>query len=151
MTDRRVAAHRLRAHALVFGVGWFVVAFGALIGLGPLPGVQHLVARLPHALQGAGFVVVAAVAFPLAWPIYLAVGLFEAGLADRILHGDVGARSTARALLRAEALAAGLIAVALAALLVSVGPRNGREYLFLMWAPLVGIALAHERTARSLA
>jgi hypothetical protein len=150
VTDRRVAARHLRLHALVFGVGWFVVAFGALVGLGSFDRAQNVVADLPHALQGAGLIVVAVVALPLAWPVYLAVGLLEAGLADRIRHGDAGARSTARVLLHGEAIVSMLVALGLVAFTISVGPRNGREYLVLMWLPLALIALAHERTARAI-
>jgi hypothetical protein len=144
-----MAARQLRLHALAFGVGWLVVAFGAL-GVASRHGIGDSISNLPPALQGVGFIVVAVVAFPLAWPAYIAIAIFEAGLADRIRRGDVAAVATARVVLRAQAAVWMLGAVALIALVIWIGSVNGREFLVLMWLPLVVIALAHERTARSI-
>jgi hypothetical protein len=148
--DRRIAARQLRLHALVFGVGWLVVAFGALIGLGSQPSVKSAISDLWPALQGMGFIVIAVTALPLAWPVYIALGIFEANLADRISLGDLGAVTTARRVLRVQAVAWTLAAVSLVMLAVWVGPMNGREYLVLMWLPIAAIAVVHELTARTL-
>jgi hypothetical protein len=143
-------ARTLGVHAFVVGAGWFVIAFSGLVGLQVSAGAQGWVASWPAALQGMGGAVVLAAAVPLAWPLYIAVGWCESGLASRLGAGDHSARRPAIRLLRVQA-AAFLVASAVAATVAwSFRAAVGGDYLVLAWLPLASIGGWHLWTARRI-
>lgn len=87
----------MRVHAVATGVGWISMGFVGLIALQIHEPTQDWFRRLPHAAQGCLGVLLVAAALPLAWPVYLALGMFEWGLADRLRAGELAAASTAGA------------------------------------------------------
>lgn len=137
----------LAIHAALVGGGWFVIAFVALVGLLPASWWDGL----PPAVQGAGLTVVAVAALPVLWPVYLAIGWYEAGLAERLARHDVGALRRARRALHVQAAAFAAAGVAAIVVAISFRSLQGAEHATLAWAPLVGIALGHGWTARRLA
>lgn len=144
-----VRSRALAIHAWTVGAGWFVLAFLTLVVV--LPARPGWIADLPHPIQGAGVVLIAVVALPLAWPLYIAVGWYEAGLVDRLAHGDMRAAARARQLVLSQAAVFAVAGVAAGALAVAVRSRVGAEYLSLAWVPLITIASAHLLTARAIA
>ena len=142
-------AHRtLRVHAAVVGGGWIVVALAALAL--SHTALSDWLGELPRPLRGAGLTVVAVSAMPLAWPIYIAIGWYEANLADEVQLGDRSASARARHLLLVQAACFALAGVAAAVAAITFRRVNGAAYLAFAWAPLVLIGLAHLITARSL-
>lgn len=149
--SRSGEARRLNVHSAAVGAGWFVVAFTALVGSQLSDGLRDWIGELPSVVQGMGATVVLAAAIPLAWPVYIAIGWYEAGLASRIGSGDDSARRPAARLLYGQAFvfaSASVLAVGVAWLY-----RNavGAGYVTLAWLPLAIIAGLHLWIARVLA
>lgn len=142
-------ARRLAVHSAVVGAGWFVVAFAALVGSRLSDGVRDWIGGLPSVVQGVGATVVLAAVVPLAWPVYIAIGWYEAGLASRIRSGDDSARRPAVRLLSGQALAFAAASV-LAAGVAWLYRDAGAGYVSLAWLPLAIIAGFHLRIARAL-
>ena len=142
----RVRSRALAVHAAVVGGGWFVIAFLSLVIV--LPARPGWIENLPISVQGVGLTVTAVAAVPLAWPIYIAVGLCEGRLAERVRVGDAVAVGAARRLLHVQAGAFGLAGIAVAALGLWVRALHGAGYIALAWLPLLAIAGAHLWTAR---
>jgi hypothetical protein len=143
-----VRSRALAIHAWTVGAGWFVLAFLTLVVV--LPSRPGWVADLPHPIQGAGVVLIAVIALPLAWPVYIALGWYEAGLVERLAHGDLRAATRARRLLLSQAAVFAGGAAAAGALAVAIRSRNGAEYVSIAWLPLIAIAVAHLLTARAM-
>jgi hypothetical protein len=144
-------ARRLQVHSAAVGAGWFVVAFTALVGSQLSDGLRDWIGELPSVVQGVGATVVLAAAIPLAWPVYIAIGWYEAGLASRIGSGDDSARRPAIRLLHGQALAfatASALAVGVAWLYRDAA---GAGYVVLAWVPLAVITVLHLRIAKALA
>lgn len=141
----------LSVHSIVVGVGWFVVAFAGLVGLQVSDGPRGWVESWPAVAQGIGGTIVLAAAVPFAWPIYIAIGWYESGLASRIRTGDDLARRPAVRLLYAQALAFGVASALAGGIAWLYRDAVGSEYLLLAWLPLALIAGLHLRTARTLA
>lgn len=109
MARQRRLARYVALHAVVVGIAWFPVVLGLGIVAGTNPGFGDLLrdtARnvpdwLLHGLVllGAGF------ALPLSWPILLALGWIEGGLAQRIAGGDQQAVHRAGRLFQLEGIA----------------------------------------------
>lgn len=139
--------HRaLAVHAAAIGGGWFVLAFVSLVLV--LPARPEWIANLPTPIQGVALTLVAVAAFPLAWPIYIALGIYEARLAERVRLGDVGAAHVATRVLHVQAGIFATASVGAAVGAVALRAVNGVGYLGLAWLPLAAIALAHAWTAR---
>jgi hypothetical protein len=136
----------LGVHAAIVGGGWFVVAFVGLVLV--LPDPPAWLSEAPEPLQGAGWTVVAVASFPLAWPAYIAIGWYEAGLADRVRRGERPSAARARQVLRVQAVLFAVAALLAAVVAVAERQANGHEYVTLAWMPLAAIALAHLWTAR---
>lgn len=136
----------LVVHAWVVGAGWFFLAFVSLVIV--LPARHGWIENLPTAVQGVGLTLMAVVSVPLAWPVYIGLGLYEGRLAERVRVGDVNAARTARRLLYIQAGAFWLASLAAAAFALSVRAVNGVGYVALAWLPLLAIAGAHLGTAR---
>jgi hypothetical protein len=143
-------ARWLGVHALVVGVGWFVVAFAGLVGLQAIDGFRHWVESLPAVMQGIGGTIVLAAAIPVAWPFFIAIGWYESGLAERIRSGDDSARRPAVRLLCAQALAFATASVLAGGVALLFRGSIGSEYVLLAWLPLALIAALHVRTATTL-
>lgn len=143
-------ARRLAVHSAVVGAGWFVVAFAALVGSQLSDGLRDWMGDLPSVVQGVGATVVLAAAIPLAWPVYIAIGCYEAGLAARIRSGDDSARPPAVRLLNGQALTFAAASV-LAAGVAWRYRDAGAGYVSLAWLPMAIFAGLHLRIARALA
>jgi hypothetical protein len=142
-------SHRtLALHAAAVGGGWFVLAFVSLVVV--LPARPEWIGSLPKPIQGAGLTLIAVVAVPLAWPIYLALGMSEARLAERIRLGDVVASRVAGRLLRVQAGVFAIASLGAGVAAISLRAMNGAGYLALAWLPLAAIAGAHAWTARRI-
>ena len=142
--------HRaLALHAAAVGGGWFLLAFVALVVV--LPARPEWIASLPVPIQGAGFTLVAVLALPLVWPVYVGLGMHEARLAERVRLGDVVARRSAQRLLQVQAGVFALASVVAGVAALSLRAMNGAGYLVLAWLPLAAIAGAHAWTARRIA
>lgn len=147
--SRTSAARQLAVHSAVVGASWFVVAFAALVGTQLNDGLRDRIGDLPTVVQGIGATVVLVAAVPLAWPIYIAVGWYEAGLASRIRSGDDSARRPAARVLNGQALVFAVASVV--GLVVAWLYRNaGSDFVTLAWLPLAVIAALHLRIARAL-
>lgn len=144
-------ARRLAIHSAVVGAGWFLVAFVALVGTQLNDGLRDWIGGLPPVVQGLGATVVLAAAVPLAWPVYIAIGWYEAGLASRIGCGDDSARRPAVRLLNGQALAFASASVLAAGVAWLYRDAVGAGYASLAWLPLAIIATLHLRLAKALA
>lgn len=143
-------ARRLAVHAAVVGAGWFVVAFAALVGSQLSDELRDWIGGLPSVVQGVGATVVLAAAIPLAWPVYIAIGWYESGLASRIRSGDDSARRPAVRLLHGQALAFASASVLAAGVAWLHRDAVGAGNVSLAWLPLAIIAGLHLRIARAL-
>ena len=142
-------ARRLTVHSAVVGAGWFVVAFAALVGSQLSAELRDWIGGLPSVLQGVGATIVLAAAIPLAWPVYIAIGWYEAGLASRLRSGDDSARGPAVRVLKGQAMAFASASV-LAAGVAWLYRDADADYVSLAWLPLAIIAALHLRIARAL-
>ena len=138
----------LTIHGSVVGIGWFVVALPSLLAIQGSSSVQDWFGDLAPAVQGMLGVVVVVSAFPLLWPVYLAIGWYETQAATRgestaVLRG-------VQRVLNVQAVVTLAAAVGVAILAVTYRSVNGGEYLTLAWAPLAAIALGHLWTGRQL-
>jgi hypothetical protein len=91
---RRVA----EVHAFVVGIGWFVVGLPLAIWFSTHEhGGDAIIHAVPDVMLGGTVVVVAVVAFPFLWPLWLALGMAEVSALGRSRNGEPGpARSLAR-------------------------------------------------------
>lgn len=144
-------ARRLHVHSAAVGAGWFVVAFTALVGSQLSGGLRDWIGELPSVVQGVGATVVLAAAIPLVWPVYIAIGWYEAGLASRIRSGDDSARRPATRLLHGQALVFAAVSVLAVGVAWFYRDADGAGYVSLAWLPLAIIAGLHLRIARALA
>lgn len=142
-------ARRLAVHSAAVGAGWFVVAFAALVGSQLSDQFRDWIGGLPTVAQGVGATVVLAAAIPLAWPVYIAIGWYEADLASRIRSGDDSARRPAVRLLNGQALVFASASVLVAGV-AWLYRDAGADYVSLAWLPLAVIAALHLRVARAL-
>jgi hypothetical protein len=140
----------LGVHALVVGVGWFVVAFAGLVGLQAIDGFRHWGRELAGGDAGhrrddrLGCCDSRRLAF------FIAIGWYESGLAERIRSGDDSARRPAVRLLCAQALAFATASVLAGGVALLFRGSIGSEYVLLAWLPLALIAALHVRTATTL-
>jgi hypothetical protein len=142
--------HRsLALHAAAVGGGWFVLAFVALVVV--LPARSEWIAGLPKPIQGAGLTLIAVLALPLAWPIYVGLGMYEGKLAERVRLGDVAASRAARRVINVQAWVFAAASLGAGVIAISFRRMNGAGYLALAWLPLAAIAWAHKWTARRIA
>lgn len=96
----------LAVHAGMVGIGWFVAGMAlAITASVDQELVEDLLDVLPPALTGGAIVVAAAVSVPLLWPVWLAIGWFEAGLVSRLARGEDDAVRLARRALHLQAAA----------------------------------------------
>ena len=144
-------ARWLGIHSVVVGIGWFVVAFVGLVGLQASDALREWAGSWPVVAQGIGATILLAAAIPVAWPVYIAIGWYESGLATRIARGDDSARRPAVRLLRAQAVAFGMASVLAVGVALLFRGAVGSEYVLLAWLPLALIAALHICTARRLA
>jgi xanthosine utilization system XapX-like protein len=145
------SARTLTVHAVLVGCGWFVLAFTTLVGLQFSPDARAWAGGIAPALLGVVGMLVAVAAVPLAWPVYIAIGWYEAGLADRLRAGDESARVAAGRVLRVQATVFAATAATVGMFALAYRAVSGGEYLVLAWLPLAVIALMHEWTARRTA
>jgi hypothetical protein len=94
--------------------------------------------------------VLVAASIPLAWPVYIAIGWYESGLAFRMRTGDDTARASAVRLLYVQAVAFFVVSVTAAVVAGQYRDAVGAGYISLAWVPLAAIAVLHVRTARAL-
>lgn len=144
VTTRRV----LTIHGTVVGIGWFLVALPSLLAIQMSITVQDWFAGLAPAVQGVLGTIVVVTAFPLLWPVYLAIGLYETQTASQLDSAE--AAQGARRVVTAQALLTILATVAAAILGLTYRGFSAGEYLALAWLPLLAIALGHLWTRRCL-
>jgi hypothetical protein len=120
----------LAVHAAVVGVGWLPV----LLAFALNPALQRAAGALPDAVLGPLLLVAALFAVPLVWPLLVAVGWYEAGLAAGVAAGERRAlvRAVQVSRLTAGALAS-VAAVAAAVALVTLGRGSGHGLLAWAW------------------
>jgi hypothetical protein len=112
-----------------------LLAHGLLVGCSPLlillaatPPARATYAATPAVLQGGVLVMVAGIAFPLLWPLAIALGLREGSMAERLTggHGDVLRRARRTIAFEATVLTVLATAVLLVAVCWWAGAGDGR-------------------------
>ncbi|HET6951326.1 MAG TPA: hypothetical protein VFI47_13170 [Acidimicrobiales bacterium] len=132
---RRGPARWLAVHACVVGVGWAPVLMAFALN----PWLRRAAGALPDALLGPLLLVAALFAVPLVWPLLVAVGWYESGLAAGVAAGE--RRAVERAVHLSRLIAAALATVAVVAgtaSLVTRGDWAGHGLMAWAW---VGPAL----------
>jgi hypothetical protein len=128
-----------RVHAVLVGFGWVPLAAVAAVGLSGEGAFSLLLLPLGPALQGLVLTVAVLALLPMLWPVYLAIGWYEAALADRIGRGDRIAAGYAGRALRVQAIAATL--GALGAIAAASSRLFGQGTLLsLTWVPFATVA-----------
>lgn len=140
--DRRALA--LGLHAAAVGIGWMPVLLAFLA----IPALRNAGGSLPPWLVGGSVAVGLAFAVPLLWPVFVAIGWFEANLVEQIGRNDRAAGRAAQILIFQ---AAAYLILALATLALAWAYRNtewGRQDK-VRWSWLVPLILALAHVALS--
>ncbi len=137
-------------HAGGVGMAWMPMAFVGMAGWGGT-GLGEAVRSLPDPVQGALVAAVLLAALPLLWPVYLALGWYESGLAIALGRGDPDAAARLRRLVQVQAGITAVLLIPVTGLAV-VAARAWRQgdatgHLVLTWLPLLALVLAHLATA----
>ncbi len=151
MKCQRRPSRTMGWHAVVVGVGWFVLALPVTVAYGSSAGFREWVSGLPSAVQGMATVLVALAVVPLVWPVYLAIGWSEGRLAERLAAGQTAALRPAARLLQAQGVVFAAVAIAIAAYALSADRGSWTwDHAWLAWLPPGAISAAHFATARRL-
>ncbi|MGI8808715.1 MAG: hypothetical protein ACR2KK_12880 [Acidimicrobiales bacterium] len=142
--DRR--ALLLGFHAAAVGIGWVPVLLAFMLS----PALRDAGRSLPEWFVGGSLLVGVGFAVPLLWPLFLAIGWFEANLAERIGHGEHRAAVLATRVLMLQGV--GYLAVALVALAGALVYQEldwwAQEGVRWAWVVPFGLGVVHVAMAR---
>ena len=133
MPRARRCARWLGAHAVLIGAGWIPLVFAVFL--------VDPAAVQPRPLVGGVYTVGAVFAFPLLWPLWLAIAWREAALAERLAAGDTSAAMPARRGLIVLACMFAFVTLVVARFGVMAAGESDRQELA-QWAWLGPFAVA---------